>query len=66
MDGGDDLIDILKPVFDSCDLSGDGYVSIDDILSLGMQHSFENLEVNSKFSLIFLISNIFCRYRAIY
>lgn len=48
MDVKDDFVAILKPVFDSCDISGDGVVSIDDILQLGKQHAFENLEVKSK------------------
>ena len=45
MDGGVEIVEILKPVFDSCDISGDGFVVLDDLLRLGKQHAFENLEV---------------------
>ena len=45
MDGSVDILAYLKPVFDSCDISGDGFVMIDDLLQLGKQHAFENLEV---------------------
>jgi len=44
MDGGVEIVEILKPVFDSCDISGDGFVVLDDLLRLGKQHAFENLE----------------------
>jgi len=32
----------LKPVFDACDYSGDGYVKIQDLIDLGKQHSVGN------------------------
>lgn len=32
----------LKPVFDACDYSGDGFVKIQDLIDLGKQHSVGN------------------------
>eukprot|EP00794_Sanderia_malayensis_P008736 gene8736-9669_t len=40
----DDFTQLLKPVFDSCDTNGDGFVKINDLLLLGKQHAFEHLE----------------------
>lgn len=32
----------LKPVFDACDYSGDGYVKVQDLIELGKKHSVGN------------------------
>ena len=45
MEGHEEVLTLLKPVFDSCDTNGDGYVKIEDLLQLGKQHAFENLDV---------------------
>ncbi|XP_057311501.1 rab11 family-interacting protein 4-like [Hydractinia symbiolongicarpus] len=39
-----DLLLHLKPVFDTCDYNGDGYVKIQDLIDLGQQHTVENGE----------------------
>lgn len=55
MDSCVDIVANLKPVFDSCDISGDGFVIIDDLLQLGKQHAFENLEVLFQSFLFYVI-----------
>ena len=54
-----DILENLKPVFDSCDVSGDGFVMIDDLLQLGKQHAFENLDVSLSFYLFYIILPLF-------
>eukprot|EP00795_Rhopilema_esculentum_P009712 gene9712-18188_t len=44
MDEHGDVVQMLQPVFDSCDFNGDGFVKIEDLLQLGKQHAFENID----------------------
>ena len=47
MDEHGDVVQMLQPVFDSCDFNGDGFVKIEDLLQLGKQHAFENIDVRT-------------------
>ncbi len=43
----DEIVRLLKPVFDSCDFNGDGFVKIQDLMALGKKHAFENMDVSN-------------------
>ena len=45
MDAEDNILLLLKPVFDSCDYNKDGFVKIQDLLVLGKKHAFDNIDV---------------------
>lgn len=41
----EDVLGVLKAVFEACDQNGDGFVKTQDLLRLGQEHVSEGFEV---------------------